>query len=546
MHATTAIVYKRKRSSYRKQLAAATAAIFLCLVYLAWWVGIAPTQVSAAETGSVRITEFMADPTAVADTNGEWIEIQNVSDAPISIANWDINGSTISGNVTLAGGKRVVICKNSNAAANGGVICNATSGFSLAQTGSETRTINLRDETNTVVHAVSYVGSGDVAAGRSTHVKNDQLSQEMTYRYNAVDFGTPANNTAHNQDLAFIRMHATTDLNKNGRMDMNGEPGIHEPGWTMRLYDSDWQSANYGDDDSNEIVTTSLPYQSSAIFRVLPGDYFVCQVGQAGHTQSFVATITSWVTWDDNGVANESGSTDEGDTCIAVTGLTAGKNTSHKFGNIVEDAPTMGQLMIAKIYDIDADGEPDWNDDEKHQAGWTMRLYDEQWNYVDSVVTNNQPYFAASFTVAPGQYYICEVMQAGYAQSFARTITSWVTWPESGTANQSAQADEGEQCIDVTVLPNGFSSHVFGNTPVESSQNSAHHESQTQSVTVPSPQASINTQEKGSTKSTVSQSASTTSADNESLPVPPKAPNDTPPVTEIENTPVPNEPIDTQ
>lgn len=435
---------------------------------------IVPETASASEVGAIVITEFMADPTAVTDMNGEWIEIENRSAALVDLYDWDIavsssGGSTssnvISGGIKLEPGERAVVCKNMNRAVNGGVVCDGRSNFNLAQAEDTTRIVRLRNRVDEVISSISYVGNRDVVAGRSTYVQGDTHSSEMTYQYNEADYGTPDHNTILNKNLASIGVQNTTDLNKNGAMDFNGETGIHNPGWKVRLYDTDWNPASFGDNGSNEVITTDASSSRPAIFRVPAGSYFLCQASQSGKPQSFVASITSWVTWDDNGVANNSGNSDEDSRCIAVHSLKANQRGTHKFGNIVESELTRGQVLITAINDMDQDGEPDWNDDEKHQPGLEVRLYDEGWQYVNTTTTNDRPYFPAGFTVPLGQYYVCAVLPVGYTQSFARIITSWTTWPLAGVPNHSSQSDEGEQCIAVTITADATPSLLFGSVP---------------------------------------------------------------------------------
>lgn len=466
MNIFTTFQHKQELRCGRRGYRRASVVAGLVIVLANAMIGIVHSGVvTAADVGSIVMTEFMADPTAVSDTNGEWIELENKASAAISLEGWDINGSTIGGSITLAPGARAVICKNAAAGENGGVVCDAASGFSLAQTGDVSRSIQLRDATNAVIHSIAYVGVQDVIVGRSTYVHQNTLSSEATYQYNTTDYGTPNHNNIVNQGLAHIGVHNTTDLNKNGTMDFNGESGIHNIGWTIRLYAADWSPAYYGDNGSNEVVTTRFLSSRPAVFRVPAGSYFVCQVSKSGMPLSFVASVTSWVTWDDNGVANGSGRSDEDSTCIAINGIAANQRTTHKFGNSIDSEPAQGQILVTVVDDTDADGGPDWNGTESHQAGWDIRLYSSQWQHLKTVTTNDKPYFPAGFTIAPGNYHVCEVMKPGYIQSFARTITSWTTWPEAGSPNQSGNNGEGEQCIAVVVTPAGTTSQLFGNSP---------------------------------------------------------------------------------
>ena len=119
----------------------------LNLLFIAFLLGIITAP---AAWGEVFINEIMKDPNAVSDSNGEWFELYN--DAPSAV---NVNGWTISDNggeshvINNAGPLLIptngylVLCRNSNSAANGGVICAYQySGFTLGNAGDE---IILRD-----------------------------------------------------------------------------------------------------------------------------------------------------------------------------------------------------------------------------------------------------------------------------------------------------------------------------------------------------------------------------------------------------------------
>jgi hypothetical protein len=85
--------------------------------------------VFAPQRGDVVITEIMKDPSFVADTQGEWFEIQNVSNHLVNIAGWKIsdlgtNSHTILNGVqgiVLVPGQRFVLGINADPLTNGGV-----------------------------------------------------------------------------------------------------------------------------------------------------------------------------------------------------------------------------------------------------------------------------------------------------------------------------------------------------------------------------------------------------------------------------------------
>lgn len=299
-----------------KHKLALSGAIFVALAAI-----IGSGTVSAATPGSLSIAEFMANPAVVTDANGEWIELTNTSNATVNLTGWDIDGSTISGSPFVRPGHSLVVCKNANTALNGGVVCDATSNFSLGNTAD---TINVRDENNLVIATLSY-SENTVVEGKSNYA---DLSKESGRKYNADNFGTPAHNQTTPPVLpGEIRVHHTIDTNNNLWPDFNaGEP--HFKGRIVRLYQvngSGWQA-------KGEVQTTGEYYAKSAKFVVDPGKYALCEVAVPGFSQSFSRTITGWYSAPEVGVTNQSTQTDEYAKCIPVN-VSSQVLSSHVFGD---------------------------------------------------------------------------------------------------------------------------------------------------------------------------------------------------------------------
>jgi hypothetical protein len=119
-------------------------------------------QVPGDQTGEVVITEFMKDPSAVTDTNGEWIEIYNALPWRVNIEGWvlsDDGGSQHiiwkDGNgIRIASGKYFVLGNNADPATNGGIAVDYEySGFSLGN-GADQIMLTRWDES--VVDRVAY------------------------------------------------------------------------------------------------------------------------------------------------------------------------------------------------------------------------------------------------------------------------------------------------------------------------------------------------------------------------------------------------------
>jgi MYXO-CTERM domain-containing protein len=76
--------------------------------------------------GDLAVTEVMQDPNLVSDANGEWFEVQNLSDHDLELtgvrfSNTRGNSFTVSGSLTVAAGQYLVFGKSTDRAVNGGI-----------------------------------------------------------------------------------------------------------------------------------------------------------------------------------------------------------------------------------------------------------------------------------------------------------------------------------------------------------------------------------------------------------------------------------------
>ncbi|GIV76227.1 MAG: hypothetical protein KatS3mg050_0621 [Litorilinea sp.] len=82
--------------------------------------------VPVAPPPRLRISEFLADPKAVADAQGEWIELVNLEDVPVNLQDWiladlDRDWHPIATELWIPPGGYLVLARNSDPGANGGV-----------------------------------------------------------------------------------------------------------------------------------------------------------------------------------------------------------------------------------------------------------------------------------------------------------------------------------------------------------------------------------------------------------------------------------------
>ena len=91
----------------------------------------------------VYISEVLANPDAVADSDGEWIEVHNAGDTAVNLRGWILadlgtDEHVIGADVIIAPGAYVVLGRNADRALNGGVtLAYVYSGVSLANSDDE-------------------------------------------------------------------------------------------------------------------------------------------------------------------------------------------------------------------------------------------------------------------------------------------------------------------------------------------------------------------------------------------------------------------------
>ncbi|HEU0299381.1 MAG TPA: lamin tail domain-containing protein [Longimicrobium sp.] len=163
--------------------------------------GPAGPSLSVSAGPQIVINEVMADPSRVTDENGEWIEIHNWGNSPLSLQGWRIASAndaphTISTALTVPAGGFVVLARNGTKSKNGGVTVQYVYGsaLTLANAGDW---ITLKDGTGATIDSVAW---SSTTAGAARGVKDpsaDNASagganwQTATTLYNTTDKGTP-------------------------------------------------------------------------------------------------------------------------------------------------------------------------------------------------------------------------------------------------------------------------------------------------------------------------------------------------------------------
>lgn len=155
----------------------------------------------------VVVTELMIDPAAVADKDGEWIELHNASAATVNLEGWTIQDQpgagqdlhVIEGELQLPPSGYLVLARNADPALNGGVNAAYVYGSSiqLANTADE---IFLLDAEGRLIDSVAYLSSWPRPTGsaislrdpaQDNNIADSWCTEDQPWAGGAGDNGTP-------------------------------------------------------------------------------------------------------------------------------------------------------------------------------------------------------------------------------------------------------------------------------------------------------------------------------------------------------------------
>lgn len=154
----------------------------------------------AASVSDLLITEIMANPMQVSDSNGEWFELFNPTSSPINLQGLTLsddtsNEHTVSADSPLwvAAGQYFVMGKNGDAGSNGGFTADYTyNGFTLGNSGDQIVFSNGLTE----LLRFNYGADFDIA-GQSRELIGLPMLEEnfgltnASFMYGMGDIGTP-------------------------------------------------------------------------------------------------------------------------------------------------------------------------------------------------------------------------------------------------------------------------------------------------------------------------------------------------------------------
>lgn len=174
---------------------------------------------SLASGPQIIINEILADPSAVADSDGEWLEVHNWGDASANLQGWTLSSGndaavTISASVTVAPGGYAILARNGTTASNGGVTAQFAYGTAI-NLANGADWLRLQNSSGVTVDSVAW---SSASAGASRGVKDPSVDNTLlsgaNWQLTAIgttfgggDRGTPgAQNTGYVAPVASITL----------------------------------------------------------------------------------------------------------------------------------------------------------------------------------------------------------------------------------------------------------------------------------------------------------------------------------------------------
>jgi hypothetical protein len=185
-------------------------------------------QIVVTPVARIILNELMANPNAVSDANGEYIELHNWGTASADIQNWTIedaaaNKDTINISLVVPAGGYVLLALNGNPAVNGGLTVDFVfERVSLNNTGTPADRIILKDASAATVDSVAYAAA-QAAAGIAVGVRDPSAEnadatgtnwQAQTSTYGTAP--TPDRGTPRAQNDGYITPTQPTPLVRGG------------------------------------------------------------------------------------------------------------------------------------------------------------------------------------------------------------------------------------------------------------------------------------------------------------------------------------------
>ncbi len=250
---------------------------------------------------------------------------------------------------------------------------------------------------------------------------NSRTNADYGYTFTTSSGSDLTGNDFGNFEL--VSKSGTKYVDANGDGDISSD-SAYTGGWTIRLYKEN-ASAN-GMPDASEYVT-SMPTDGSGDYsfgNLGPGTYFVCEAADSAWIQTFPNTTGSEVIntcANANDAGNSRTNADYGYTFTTSSGSDL---TGNDFGNF-ELVSKSGTKYV------DANGDGDISSDSAYTGGWDIKLYKDDGSgdldiadtLVDTKTTDGSGDYSFG-NLGPGTYFVCEVTQTAWTQTYPNASTS--------------------------------------------------------------------------------------------------------------------------
>lgn len=168
--------------------------------------------------GAVRISEFHRNPSAVPDTNGEYVEVINIGARPVGLRGLQLVSNsgtvTLASNFQLLPGRPMLFQVDGAPSRNGGLPLGMALPYNTTDLGATSDTVTLRQNgltIDSVAYTSAFPGGLGVAAERRNlfGVQNAGNYTAATTLFGAGDLGSPgqrnpADSTVHPVQVALV------------------------------------------------------------------------------------------------------------------------------------------------------------------------------------------------------------------------------------------------------------------------------------------------------------------------------------------------------
>ncbi len=147
-------------------------------------------EVEPPSAGDVIVTEFLADPAAVADSLGEWVELTNLTEHPVDLGGCQLvddgrNAYTFPDGTTIAANGILVLGRSEDPAENGGIAVDLAVGDDFTLNNAVTVLTHDTEDAGEIFSEMVAVGTSGSGIEMGLEAARTALSDELLATRNA-------------------------------------------------------------------------------------------------------------------------------------------------------------------------------------------------------------------------------------------------------------------------------------------------------------------------------------------------------------------------